>query len=260
MREVATIAQAFFDVAETVTGIAKVEFITEFSLDELKQIARTPLLLISPHMMYLAYGRHRQRGTQLLVNTFLVSHNRRGERADSAALEIMAVLDALDAAVVNNDLGLAIQPFDIYQRKAVEVEKGLSVVRTIYSTVIYGDLATSKFTYLDSSNVLQTIEFNLVSTSFQTEEIRDTNDYDWVLDGTLKAYSRTPKKKYELRFTLIPEALKTQLLAMKQAGGEITFYRDKDADATMTCFWSNDFNFYEERPGYWTGSIELHEA
>ena len=167
MREVATIAQAFFDVAETVTGIAKVEFITEFSLDELKQIARTPLLLISPHMMYLAYGRHRQRGTQLLLNTFLVSNNRRGERADSAALEIMAVLDALDAAVVNNNLGLAIQPFDIYQRKAVEVEKGLSVVRTIYSTVIYDDLATSKFTYLSSTNVLQTIEFNLVSTSFQ---------------------------------------------------------------------------------------------
>ena len=257
MREVATIAQAFFDVAETVAGIAKVEFITEFSLDELKQMARTPLLLISPHMMYLAYGRHRQRGTQLLLNTFLVSHNRRGERADSAALEIMAVLDALDAAVVNNDLGLAIQPFDIYQRKAVEVEKGLSVVRTIYSTVIYDELATSKFTYLSSTNILQDIEFNLVSTSFQIEEIRDTNDYDWALDGTFKGYTRTPKKKYELRFTLIPEALKTQLLAMKQVGGEITFYRDKDADATMTCFWSNDFNFYEERPGHWTGQYDL---
>jgi hypothetical protein len=260
MREVTTIAQAFFDVAETVSGIAKVEFITQFSLDELKQIARTPLLLISPHMMYLAYGRHRVRGTQLLLNTFLVSHNRRGERANSAALEIMAALDALDAVVVNNDLSLAIQPFDIYQRKAVEVEKGLSVVRTIYSTVIYGDLAGSKFTYMDSSNVLQTVEFTFVSTSFQTEDIRDTNDYDWVLDGTLRLYRRSPKKKYELRFTLIPEALKTQLLAMKQVGGEISFYRDKAEEATMTCFWSNDFNFYEERPGCWTGSITIHES
>lgn len=260
MREVATIAQAFFDLSATVAGIAKVEFITEFSLDELKHLARTPLLLISPHTMYPTYGRHRQRGTQILLNTFLVSHNRRGERAISAALEIMGILDALDAAVVGNDLNLAIQPFDIYQRKTVEVEKGLSVVRTIYYTVIYEELATSKFTYTNRSNVLQTVGFTLVSTSFQNEKIRDTNDYDWVLDGTLKSYSRTPKKKYELRFTLIPEALKTQLLAMKQAGSEITFYRDRDADATMACFWSNDFNFYEERPGYWTGSIELHEA
>jgi hypothetical protein len=260
MREVATIAQAFFDVAEPVTGIAKVEFITGFSLDELKHIARTPLLLISPHMMYLAYGRHRQRGTQLLLNTFLVSHNRRGERAESAALEIMAALDALDAAVVNNNLGLAIQPFDIYQRKAVEVEKGLSVVRTIYATVIYDELATSKFTYLSSANILQTVEFDLVSTSFQVEDIRDTNDYDWALDGTFKGYVRSPKKKYDLRFTLIPAALKTQLLAMKQAGGEIRFYRDKAGDSTMACFWSNDFNFYEERPGCWTGNITLHET
>jgi hypothetical protein len=260
MREVATIAQAFFDLSAIVAGIAKVEFITGFSLDELKHLARTPLLLISPHTMYPTSWRHRQRGTQLLLNTFLVSHNRRGERADNEALEIMGVLDALDAVIVNNDIGLTIQPFDIYQRKAVEVEKGLSVVRTIYFTVIYDELATSKFTYLSSTNILQTIEFNLISTSFQNEEIRDTNDYDWALDGTFKGYVRIPKKKYELRFPLIPGALKTQLLAMKQVGGEITFYRDKDADATMACFWSNDFNFYEERPGYWTGSITLHES
>ena len=107
---------------------------------------------------------------------------------------------------------------------------------------------------------LKILEFNLVPTSFQVEEIRDTNDYDWALDGTFKGYVRAPKKKYDLRFTLIPEALKTQLLAMKQVGSEITFYRDKNADATMSCFWSNDFNFYEERSGYWTGNILLHEA
>ena len=34
---------------------------------------------------------------------------------------------------------------------------------------------------------------------------------------------------------------------MKQAGTEITFYRDKTQAATMTCLWSNDFNFFEER-------------
>jgi hypothetical protein len=260
MKEVATIAQAFFDVAAAVTGIAKVEFITQFSIDELKHLARTPLLLISPHMMYLTYGRRQQRGTQLMLNTFLISHNRRGERAEHASLEIMWVLDDLDAVVVDNDFDLAIHPFDIYRREAVEVEKGLSVIRTIYATVIYGELAKSKFTYLDSSNVFQTIEFYFISTSFQTEEIKDNNDYDWVLDGSLKTYSRTPKKRYELRLTLIPTALREQLLAMKTTGGEISFYRDKDANATMACFWVNDFNFYEERAGRWTGSIILHET
>jgi hypothetical protein len=54
--------------------------------------------------------------------------------------------------------------------------------------------------------------------------------------------------------------LKDQLLAMKQAGTEITFYRDKTQAATMTCFWSNDFNFYEERNGRWTGSMTLDES
>lgn len=260
MRNVATIAQAFFTAAETVSGIARVEFFTEYSVDDLKLVKRTPLLLISPHAMYLANGRHRQRGSQLLVNTFMVSRQQRLERDSAAALELMGVLDALDAAVVNNNLNLAIQPFDIYQRKAVEVEKGLSVVRTIYYTVIYDDLATSKFVYLDENNQSQEVEFVLVSTSFQEEMVRDTNDYDWLLDGTLKSYGRTAKKKYDLRFTLIPAALKNQLWSMKQTGGEITFYRDKDAEATMSCFWTNDFNLYEERAGFWTGSIILHES
>jgi hypothetical protein len=202
MRSVETIAQAFFDAAAAVTAIAKVEFFTDFTLEDLKRITRTPLLLISPHMMYLAYARHRQRGTQLLMNTFLISRQQRLERNEAAALELMGMLDDLDAVVVSKDFGLHIQPFDIYQRKTVNVDKGISVVRTIYATVIYTDLATSKFTYLDSLGALQTVEFTFVSTSFQNEEIRDTNDYDWSLDGTYKSYVRTPKKKYDLRFTL----------------------------------------------------------
>jgi hypothetical protein len=260
MRNVETISQAFFDAAAGVSSIAKVEFFTSFTLEDLKHITRTPLLLISPHAMYLAYARHRQRGTQLLVNTFLVSRQQRLERGQAAALGLMGVLDDLDAVVVNKDFDLHIQPFDIYQRKTVMVEKGTSIIRTIYSTVIYSDLALSKFTYLDSQSQLQTVEFTFVSTSFQNEEIRDTNDYDWTLDGTYKSYVRMPKKKYDLRFTLISTALKDQLLAMKQAGTEITFYRDKNQAATMTCLWSNDFNFFEERSGRWTGSITLHET
>lgn len=211
-------------------------------------------------MMHLAYGRHRQRGTQLLLNTFLVSRNQRLERNSLAALEFMGFLDALDEAVVDKDLDLAIQPFEIYRREALEVEKGLAVVRTIYSTVIYGELGTSKFEYQGSTGREVSIEFNLVSTSFKTEEFLDTNDYDRALDGGMRCYARTSKKKFELRFTLIPMALKEQFRIMKASGTEITFYRDKDADATMACFWTNDFNFYEDRPGYWTGSIMLHEA
>jgi hypothetical protein len=49
-------------------------------------------------------------------------------------------------------------------------------------------------------------------------------------------------------------------LTMKQAGTEITFYRDKTKTYTMKCFWSNDFNFFEEQSGRWTGSITLHES
>jgi hypothetical protein len=260
MRNVETIAQAFFAAADAVAAIAKVEFFTEFTKEDLQRITRTPLLLISPHMMYLAYARHRQRGTQLLVNTFLVSRQQRLERNQAAALELMGVLDDLDAAVVSNNLNLNIQPFDIYQRKTVEVEKGISVVRTVYATVIYSDLATSKFTYVNGLGQTVTVEFPFVSTSFQNEEVRDTNDYDWTLDGTYKSYARAPKKKYELRFTLISATLKNSLLAMKQAGTEITFYRDKTQAATMNCFWSNDFNFFEERNSRWTGSMTLHES
>jgi hypothetical protein len=260
MREVATIAQAFFNAAETVSSIAKVEFITAFTLEDLQQVRRTPLLLVSPHALFLAYGRHRQRGTQLLLNTYLVSRQQRLERNSAAALELTMVLDALDTAMVHNNLNLAIQPLDIHQRKAVTVEKGLSVVRTIYSTVIYDDLVASKFTYVNGKNVSQEFEFRLLPTSLQKEEIKDNNDYDRVLDGTLKSFSRTAKKKYELRFTLVPMALKDQFWSMKQEGGEITFYRDRDAEATMTCFWTNDFNFYEERAGFWTGSMTLQES
>jgi hypothetical protein len=260
MRDVSTIAQAFFTAADAVSAIAEVKFFTEFSLEDLERIARTPLLLISPLMMYPAYPRHRQRGTLLMMNTFLISRQQRLERNSTAALAFIDALDALDAAIVNNNLNLNIQPFEIYQRKAVEVKQRISVVRTIYSTVIYSELATSKFTYVNSLGQTVTVEFPFVSTFFQTEGIRDTNDYDYALDGTYKSYSRSPKKKYDLRFTLIATTLKDSLLTMKQAGAEITFYRNKTGSATMTCLWSNDFNFYEEHLGRWTGSITLHES
>jgi hypothetical protein len=260
MREVVTIAQAFKDAAETLSVIAKVEFFTNFTMADLDMVKRTPLLLISPHMMYLANGRDRQYGTQLLLNTFLISRQQRLERDEIAALEYIGVLDALDAAVVNNNFDLDIQPFDIYQRKAIEVKKGISVIRTIYSTVIYGNLASSKFVYVDETNISVTFEFTLAASSHQIEHIKDTNDYDRTLNGTFKSYSRAPKRRYEITWTLIPLALKEQLRVLKSMGKELTFFRDKDGDATMTCLWTNDFNFFEERPGFWSGSIILQES
>jgi hypothetical protein len=260
MREVATISQEFFDQVSALTNLAKVQFQTNFTLEDLKQVTRTPLLLINPHLMYLSYARHRQRGTQLMITTLLITRDQRGERESNAALDIMGLLDDVDELVVNNTFDLDIQPFDIYRRDAIAVDKGMSVVRTIYATVIYDDLATSKFEYYDSSRILQTVEFPLISTSFQTEKDTDNNDYARVLDGSLRVYNRASKFNYELRFTLISTTLKEQLRSLKAAKTEVTYYRDKDADATMTCFWVNDFDFYEERPGRWTGTMKLYES
>jgi hypothetical protein len=245
---------------ETVAEIAKVQFVTHFSQDDLQRVTRTPLLLISPHLMYLSYGRHRQRGTQLLINAVLLHRNQRSERDAAGTLELMGILDALDTLVVSNDFNLDIQPFDIYRREAVMAAENWSVIRTIYQTVIYRELATSKLEYYSESGVLQTVEFPLISTSFQTEKVIDGNDYARVLDGTLKSYNQTAKQKYELRFTLISAALKEQFRSMKEAKTELNYYRDKDGEATMQCFWVNDFDFYEERHGRWTGSIVLSET
>jgi hypothetical protein len=260
MREVATIAQEFFSQAETVSGIAKVQFVTHFTQDDLRRVTRTPLLLIIPHLMYLTNARHRQRGTQLMLPTILITRDQRGEREWNAALDIIEILDDLDALIVDNTFYLDIQPFDIHHRDSVEVEKGLSVVRTIYLTVVYRDLATSKFTYYDSVGALQLIEFPMIATSLQTEKATDNNDYARVLDGSMRVYKQPSKFRYELRFTLISNALKEQLRNLKAAKTKLTYYRDKNAAATMDCFWVNDFDFYEEKPGRWTGSIVLYES
>lgn len=260
MREVSLIAQEFYNQVLGAPQIAKVQFVTHYTEKDLERVTRTPLLLINPHLMYESYPRHRQRGTQLFIATALITRDQRGERDWSAALDIMETLDALDAKIVNSTLGLEIQPFVIYQRQSIGVEKGWSVVRTVYATVIYNDLAASKFVYHDCTGVLQAVEFPLISTSFQTEKVTDNNDYGRVLDGSLRVYNRSPKRRYDLRFTLINTALKEQLRTLKEARTEITFYRSKDAAPTMACYWVNDFDFFEEQPGRWTGTIVLAES
>ena len=263
MRETARIAQVFFDTVKDAPGLAKTEFITSYTLRDLQHLDRLPLLLVSPYMMKQSYGRQRRQGSQLWLNTFLVTRNRRGERDRGAALGIMELLDILDGLVLNKDLGLNIQPLVMYQREAVDidgsVDQGLSVVRTVYATVVYEDLDFSKFTYRDGIGEIQTVEFTLAAALSETVTIQDTNDYGRALDGTMRTYARKPKKRCELQFILVPESLKVQLSAMKAAQNQITYHRHRDGEVTMTGYWTDDFDFFEERPGYWTGSIHLQE-
>ncbi len=259
MRETALIAQAFYQAAAQVPGLAKVEFITHFDPEVWRQANRLPLLLISPHLMYLSHTRHRQVGNQLLLNTLLLSGSRRGDRQYQAALEVMELLDAIDRAVLHQTWGLLIQPVELYHRRTRPMAQGMALIQTIYYTVVYRELATSRFTYFDADNILHKLEFYHIPTLGQSETIADVNDYGRTLDGTLKSYVRPQKKMVELRLVLITEQLKDQLLLLKKMNTEIHYYRDKQTDLTMKCLWVNDFDFTEEKPGYWTGRIILQE-
>lgn len=259
MKDMVPLAQAILERARSLPQIAQADFITEFAVTELMQVSRTPLLLISPHLVTLTSARLRS-AKQVVVNTFMVSRNRRGERAEEATLEIMTALDALDGAILDQDFDLQIQPLDLYRRRPVSVERGWSVVQTSYSTVLPNRLAESKFTFVDLQGAKQTIGFNFVATDLQAEDLVDGNDYGRTVDGSLRSYHRGLKKQFDIRFTLVSTPLKEQLGMMKQTGGEITFFRDRQAEPTMVCVWTNDFNFVEERPGYWTGSLVLREV
>lgn len=264
MRQTAQIAQAFYERVAQVPEIARVEFVTSFSPEDIRKPARTPLLLISAHLMSLSSARYRVRsGNQLLLNTFLVARDRRGERDAAAALDLLKILDALDAAVVDQAMGPAMQPLEVYRRESLPLDKSvdssLSVVRTIYSTVVYPALARSRLVYRDQAGQEQSLEFDLVATNGQTEISRDQNDYERTLAGTLRYYQRFPKRRVELPLVLIPTGLKEQLEEMNGASTELVYYRDREAGPTMTCLWTNGVNFFEERPGYWTGSMVLEE-
>jgi hypothetical protein len=259
MRETAHIVQAFFQAAAQVPGLAKVEFITHFDPEVWRQANRLPLLLISPHLMYLSHTRHRQVGNQLLLNTLLLSGSRRGDRQYHAALETMELLDAIDRAVLHQTWGLLIQPVELYHRRTRPMAQGLSMIQTIYYTVVYRELAASRFSYYDANNMLQSVEFYHIPTLGQSETIADLNDYERMLDGSLRSYIRPPKKMVELRLVLISTQLKDQLLSMKNLNTEIHYYRDTQTDLSMRCLWVNDFDFTEEKPGYWTGRIILQE-
>ena len=259
MRETATIAQAFYQAAAAVPGLAKVEFITALTGPALAQPARTPLLLISPYALAAGSPRGRQGGRQMLLTTWLLTANRRGERDYATTLELLELLAAIDRAVVQKTWDLPIQPFRVQQRQVKTMDQNLGLIQTTYSTIIYDTLAVSRLVFYDANNIRQTVEFTHTPALLQSELIQDHHAYSRTLDGTLRSYRRAAKKRYDLRLVLIPTALKEQLLNLKNFHTSIDYYRDRDGALTMTCFWTNDFDFTEETPGYWTGRIVLEE-
>lgn len=264
MEQTAQIAAAVYERLSQIPEIAQVEFCSHCSGGDLQRLTRTPLLLISPYLMQLPSARQRlTSGKQLLLDTCLISRNRRGAGDAPGALELLNILDRMDAALVNQTLGLAMQPIAVWRREPLartgNGEPSLVVVRTIYSAIIFDRLAQSRFVYTDPGGREEVIDFELAASSGQVEQIQDNNDYARSLAGELRSYHRPAKKQAKVEFILIPTGLKDRLRDMKQAGTAIVYYRDKDAGPTMTCCWVNNFDFVEERPGFWTGAVLLQE-
>ncbi|MGQ9919852.1 MAG: hypothetical protein ACUVRZ_00825 [Desulfobacca sp.] len=262
MEQIAQIAAAMYERVSQVPEIAQVEFCHHVATNDLQRLTRTPLLLISPHLMEsvrlrLSSDKH------LLLDTYLISRNRRGAGDAPGVLELLKILDNLDAALVNQTLGLAIQPITVWRREPLALtgggETSVAVVRTIYRAVLCNRLAQSRFIYTDSSGRQETIDFELVAGSGQGERLEDNNDYARSLAGTLRSYRRPAKRQAKVQFILIPTALKDRLRQMKEAATEIVYFREKEAGVAITCGWVNDFDFVEERPGFWSGVVLLQE-
>jgi hypothetical protein len=88
----------------------------------------------------------------------------------------------------------------------------------------------------------------------------DDNDRERALDGTLRSYTRSMKAQWVLHFKYIGADQKAQLAAIKQAQGEIYFYRADGGPRTFTGLWTNDLDFREVSPGLWSGSMILEEV
>jgi len=265
MEQTAQIAAAVYERASQIPEIAQVEFCSQVFRGDLQRLSRTPLLLISPYMVQLPSARQRlHSGKQLLLDTYLISRNRRGAGDAPGTIELLNILDMLDAALINQTLGLAIQPLTVWRREPLALtgsgEPSLAVVRTIYRAVILDRLIRSRFVYTGWRGWEEAIDFELAAGSCQVEKIQDRSDYARSLGGELRYYRRLAKKQARLEFLLIPTTLKDRLLEMKQAGTAIVYYRDREAGPAMTCCWVNDFDFVEEVPGFWTGAVLLDEV
>lgn len=88
----------------------------------------------------------------------------------------------------------------------------------------------------------------------------DLSDRERALDGSLRSYAMPLKARWVLNFQYIATAQKDQLAEIKQAQGDIDFFRAADGSKTFTGTWTNDLDFREIAPGLWSGSMVLEEV
>ena len=92
------------------------------------------------------------------------------------------------------------------------------------------------------------------------ELAQDETDRERALDGTMRSYLRGLKLRWVLQFQFISAAQKDALTAIKQAQTDIDFFRDGTGPKTFTGVWTNDLDFREVSPGFWSGSMILEEV
>jgi hypothetical protein len=92
------------------------------------------------------------------------------------------------------------------------------------------------------------------------ELAQDETDRERAVDGTLRSYLRGLKQRWTLQFKFIATAQKDVLVAIKQAQADIDFFREGSGAKTFTGVWTNDLDFREVAPGFWSGSIILEEV
>ncbi len=121
-------------------------------------------------------------------------------------------------------------------------------------------MANAKFVWTDGAGILQAYTFPVNFTYDYQELLKDEGDRERALDGTLRSYTRQLKQRWVLKFGYISPAQKGQFAAIKQAQGDIDFYRDAAGPKTFTGVWTSDLDFREVAPGLWTGSSVLEEV
>lgn len=92
------------------------------------------------------------------------------------------------------------------------------------------------------------------------ELAQDETDRERALDGTMRSYLRGLKQRWVLQFQYIAAPQKDALAAIKQAQADIDFFRDGAGAKTFTGVWTNDLDFKEVAPGFWSGSMILEEV
>ncbi len=92
------------------------------------------------------------------------------------------------------------------------------------------------------------------------ELAQDETDRERALDGTLRSYARGLKQRWALKFQYVSTTQKETLAAIKRAQTDIDFFRDGGGPRTFTGAWTNDLDFKEVAPGFWSGSLVLEEV